>query len=95
MSAAEDQLKRIQEKIQLLLKQQAALQKENGQLRLELDNTREQVSMQQKNVEHLKQQLDILKLTAGEMSEADKKEFEKRINSYLKEIDRCIALLSE
>jgi hypothetical protein len=25
----------------------------------------------------------------------DKKEFEKRINSYIKEIDRCIALLSE
>jgi Ser-tRNA(Ala) deacylase AlaX len=95
MSAAEDQLKRIQEKIQQLLKQHAALQKENGQLRVELDNSREQVSMQQKNVEHLKQQLDILKLTAGEMSEADKKEFEKRINSYLKEIDRCIALLSE
>lgn len=95
MSAAEDQLKRIQEKIQQLLKQHAALQKENGQLRVELDNSREQVSMQQKNVEHLKQQLDILKLTVGEMSEADKKEFEKRINSYLKEIDRCIALLSE
>ena len=29
------------------------------------------------------------------MSEADKKEFEKRINSYLKEIDRCIAMLSQ
>jgi len=29
------------------------------------------------------------------MSEADKKEFEKKINAYLKEIDRCIALLSE
>jgi hypothetical protein len=29
------------------------------------------------------------------MSEADKKEFEKRINGYIKEIDRCIALLGE
>jgi hypothetical protein len=27
------------------------------------------------------------------MNETEKKEFEKRINSYLKEIDRCIAML--
>ena len=29
------------------------------------------------------------------MSEADKKDFEKRINGYVKEINRCIAILSE
>jgi hypothetical protein len=29
------------------------------------------------------------------MSETDKKEFEKKINSYVKEIDRCIAMLSQ
>ncbi len=27
------------------------------------------------------------------MDEAEKKQFEKRINSYLKEIDKCIAAL--
>ena len=30
-----------------------------------------------------------------EMGEADKKEFEKRINAYVKEIDRCIAMLGK
>jgi hypothetical protein len=29
------------------------------------------------------------------MDEQEKKQFEKRINAYLREIDRCIALLSE
>ena len=29
------------------------------------------------------------------MNDTDKKELEKKINSYLKEIDRCIALLGE
>jgi len=43
----------------------------------------------------LKQQVNIMKISAGEMSGTDKKEFEKRITAYLKEIDRCIALLSD
>ena len=95
MSAAEDQLKRIQEKLQQLLKQHATIMKENSQLKEELVLSREQFSLHQKNMETLRQQVDILKLSSGEMSESDKKEFEKRINGYLKEIDRCIALLGE
>lgn len=95
MSTTEQHLKRIQEKLQLLLKQHAALRKENSRLIEELKNANQKTSAQQKNVEELKQQVSVLKLNTGEMSEADKKEFEKRINNYLKEIDRCIALLSE
>lgn len=95
MSTTEQHLKRIQEKLQLLLKQYAALQKENSRLMGELKNANQKTSVQQKNVEDLKQQVSVLKLNTGEMSEADKKEFEKRINNYLKEIDRCIALLGE
>jgi chromosome segregation ATPase len=95
MSEAEVQLKRIQDKLQLLVKQQAVLQKENAQLKQELGQSKEQASFHQKNIDSLKQQVDILRYSAGEMSEADKKEFEKRINTYVKEIDRCIALLSE
>ena len=29
------------------------------------------------------------------MDEDEKKQFEKRINTYLKEIDRCITMLSQ
>jgi hypothetical protein len=43
----------------------------------------------------LEQQVSILKFAAGEMSEKDKKEFEKKINLYLKEIDKCIAFLGQ
>jgi uncharacterized coiled-coil DUF342 family protein len=90
-----EHLKRIQDKLQQLLKQYTALQKENGLLKEELEKTGKQSSQHQQAVTHLKQQLDVLKLNAGEMKEADKKEIEKRINSYIKEIDRCIALLGE
>ncbi|MES1218131.1 MAG: hypothetical protein ABUT20_21680 [Bacteroidota bacterium] len=95
MATTEQYLKRIQDKLQQLLKQHTSLQKENKQLQEELDKTKEQVTHHQQNISSLKQQVEVLKLNAGEMSETDKKDFEKRINSYLKEIDRCIALLGE
>jgi undecaprenyl pyrophosphate synthase len=95
MSTTEKHLKRIQEKLQQLLKQYAVIMKENGRLREELGSAMQKITDHQKGADELKQQVSILKVSAGEMSEADKKEFEKRINGYLKEIDRCIALLGE
>jgi hypothetical protein len=95
MSNTEQHLKRIQDKLQQLLKQYTAAQKENIRLKEELGAAQQKLLAQQKNAEELKQQVSVLKLGAGEMSEADKKEFEKKINSYLKEIDRCIAMLGE
>lgn len=95
MSTPEQHLKRIQDKLQQLLKQYGALQKENSKLKEELDNAKQKSAVQQKSADELKQQVSILKVSAGDMSETDKKEFEKRINGYLKEIDKCIAMLSE
>jgi predicted P-loop ATPase len=95
MKQTEQHLKRIQNKLQQLLKQYASLQKENSLLKEELEKSKAQSLQHQQGIIHLKQQVDVLKLNAGEMKEADKKEIEKRINSYVKEIDRCIALLSE
>ena len=91
----EQQLKRIQDKLQQLLKQTAVLRKENSKLKEDLDRAVQKVTDQQKGADELKQQVSVLKLNAGEMSETDKKEFEKRINHYVKEIERCIALLGE
>ena len=56
---------------------------------------RTQAFANQQTIEDLKQQVDVLKITSGDWDQSDKKDFEKRINSYIKEIDRCIALLSE
>lgn len=95
MSNNTQHLKSIQEKLQLLLKNHAALQKENRLLKIELEKAILQSGEQQKNVEDLKQQVGILKMGAGEMNSADKKEFEKKLNAYIKEIDKCIALLSK
>ena len=93
MNAAEQHLKTIQDKLQQLLKNYTAMQKENAKLKEELSDAQQKATAQLKITDELKQQVSILKLSSGEMDEAEKKEFEKRINGYLKEIDRCIALL--
>ncbi len=93
MNPTEQHLKRIHDKLQQLLKTHTALQKENNQLKKELNKSNQQALLVQKNNEALKQRLEVLKLSSGDMTASDKKEFEKRINSYIKEIDRCIVLL--
>ena len=95
MNTTEEQLKRIQDKLQQLLKQHAAVRRENEKLKEELGIAQEKLSLQQLYLDELRQQVSILKLNAGGMNDRDKKEMEKKINSYLKEIDRCIALLGE
>jgi chromosome segregation ATPase len=95
MPEFETQLKRIQQKMQQVLKDYTVLQKEKIHLKKELDKSREQARLQLQTIDSLRQQAEILKMNAGELSEPDKKEIEKRINSYIKEIDRCIALLGE
>jgi hypothetical protein len=49
----------------------------------------------QAEAEGLKQQAAILKFAAGEMNEKDKKEFELTITRYIRQIDKCIAYLSQ
>ena len=95
MNTTEQHLKRIAEKLQLLVKDYTIVQKENEKLKSDLEVAHQKLDMQQKNTEVLKQQVSVLRLNAMDMSETDKKEFEKKINSYLKEIDRCISLLGE
>jgi hypothetical protein len=93
MADTATQIKKIQEKLQLLVKQHLALQKENSQLTTELDHSKQLLAANIASMDDLKQKLDIAKMGTGAMNEAERKEMEKRINGYVKEIDRCIALL--
>ncbi len=94
MTESEQYLKRIQDKVQHLLKQHMAVVKENHSLKEELESITKEATQFKENSTALKQQVEILKYSNGEMEEEDKKLFEKRIQSYIKEIDRCITMLS-
>lgn len=95
MNAMQEQIDRINEKLQVLLKKYQALQKENERIKLDLDNRNGKEKEWRDKTESLQQQVEILKASSGQLDETAKKDFEKRINQYLKEIDRCIALLGE
>ena len=85
----------VNEKLQQLLKQQARLKKDNERLHTELELSRSKEAAHQQKIEELNQQIHIVKLAAGDMSEKDKKDFERKINQYIKEIDKCIAFLGQ
>jgi hypothetical protein len=89
------QLNRIQNKLQQLLKQQAVLQKENLLLNDELEKIKKQNSVHQQTADTLKQQVEVMKITAGSWNDQDKKDFDKRITGYIKEIDKCIAVMKK
>ena len=91
----EARILRIQDKLQQLLRQRDLLMKENGKLREELRKKQEGQAEEGKRLEQLRQQVEVLRVTKTVMSEGEKRELEKRLGQYIREIDRCIALLGE
>jgi len=95
MSDLEQHIKRINNKLQQLLKSYQLLQKDNqrqSELIAVLQDAKEK---DREQIAGLQEKIAVLKAATGKMNEADKKEFEKNINQYIREIDKCIGLLSE
>ena len=91
----DQQFTTLNEKLQLLLKQYNRSQKENERLKEELLHAKNKETDCNRRIEDLQQQMNILKLSSGDWNEKDKKEFEKKINQYVREIDKCISFLSQ
>lgn len=92
---AELRVRRIQEKLQQLLRQRDLLLKENGKLREEMRQLQQVMEDRSIRLEQLQQQVEILKATKAAMTEGEKRALEKRLGQYIREIDRCIAMLGE
>lgn len=95
MSALQQNIKRITDKLQRVLKLHQQLQKDNERQTKIIKELQETKEKNTQTIAELQQQADILKASAGQMATQDKKAFEKHINNYIKEIDKCIGLLSE
>ena len=90
-----EHIKRIADKLQSVLKKYASLQKENDKLKNELAIIKNREREKDERLTLLSLRVDVLKASKGEMKEDDKKNFEKKINQYLKEVEKCISLLNE
>lgn len=88
------QFKSIQQKLLLLVKEYQSLKKENTRLKSEDEELQQRVTSQSTELEKLQQQTELSKIKSTIFNETDKAEIEKRINAYLKEIDKCISLLN-
>ena len=95
MSVIDNQFNIINDKLQQLMKLQGQLRKENEKLRNDLEQAKAKENAAQNLVQELQQQTSVLKLAAGEFNQKDKKDFEKQINQYIREIDKCISFLSQ
>lgn len=78
------------------------LQEENAMLKSTLHTVQQElqrraaVEMELKQkVSALEAQVEMQRNATGTMDEATRKSMEKQINHYIKEIDRCIALLNQ
>ncbi len=72
------------------------LQTDNERLTLQNQSLQEQITEQKNLTKHLEENNKSVKL-AETMSQTmgDQDELKRQIDSYIKEIDRCIALLSD
>jgi hypothetical protein len=95
MASVDQQFNVLNDKLQQLLKQHTRLQKENERLREELMLARNKEAEMDQRVDDLRQQISIMKISSGDMNEKDKKEFERKINQYIREVDKCISFLSQ
>ena len=95
MSALDTHIKIINEKLQQLLKKNTSLQKQNEMLNAELTVLKEKEKDYKTTIEAINQKVNVLQAASGNMSEQEQKEFEKRIDTYVKEIDKCVSILSD
>jgi chromosome segregation ATPase len=87
-------IKQVNAKLQLLLAQHGKLQHENEQQKKFIQILQQNDAQQKEKLEALRQEQLILKASIDKMDEAEKKELEQKINGYIKNIDKCISLLS-
>ena len=87
-------LETIKQKIQQLIAAYEAERAERERLLTALIQAEEQNETYRKQITELERQIDNLKLTEAFMAGgADTAAAKKKINSLMKEIDRCIALM--
>ena len=94
MSDIHSQLQTLQVRLQQLIKNYQQLQKENGQLKKELVKKSVEINIGKEKLQNFQQQIDVLKLSKSGFDATEKVVLEKRIDIYLKEIDKCLALLN-
>ena len=87
-------LQGLQEKLQVLLKNYAALEKENQQLKSKMGQAEQQEQKLRDQLKDLDTKLAAASLRQTNMDPADKSKLMRQIDQYIKEIDHWIQNLN-
>lgn len=83
----------ISAKLQKLVANRRQLESELNRAREENKILTERQSALEEEVRQMKEQILLLRASANPLENDDKKEFQKILNEYIRNIDKCIALL--
>lgn len=95
MSTPQDHIKRIQDKLLALVEKHNTLQKEHDKLNKSVQELTAETGWLKEKNNQLSMQLNMLKIAETADSKDAKVALEKKINEYIKEIDKCIAMLGD
>lgn len=96
MSVIAEIIDTLEYKVEKLFLKLKNLEKNNQDLRLELTKAAQIIQKQSEEIEALKKQNDTLKIANSLLgSDNNKRETKLKINSLIREIDYCIAQLSD
>jgi chromosome segregation ATPase len=96
MSVIAEIIDTLENKIEKLFFKINSLENNNQSLKIELTKSAQTIQNQFQEIEALKSQYETLKIANGLLgSEDNKRETKLKINSLIREIDYCIAQLSD
>ncbi len=96
MSVIAEIIDTLENKIEKLFTRMASLEKINQDLKTELTNTATIIHNQSREIDTLKKEYEDLKIANSLLgSEENKRDTKLKINSLIREIDYCIAQLSD
>ena len=86
---------RIVEKLELLTSKLRDYKRDNEKIRKELEEKKLQWDEQLTKYQEMELQMNVLRSRESDNGKTSRSVLEKKINEYIKEIDRCIALLGD
>ncbi len=95
MALLDQHIQTLQQKMHLLVKKHQQLEKENLKLKEELNFLKKNSYDKKQEFEVMEMQNAILKASQQQLDDKEKKELEKKLTRFIKEIDRCIAMLTQ
>lgn len=90
-----DQIQHITRRVKERLRELEQLKVQQQKQSELIQQLKEKNTALEEQIRVLEEQKNILISAAGKMPEADKAAFEATINKYIRDLDKCIALLSE